>query len=688
MSTLSAGCFQYIPGRTSPKPEAASLARLRAGFARVDITPPPGASLFGYGPESKLAQGHRQRLHARAMVLEDRDGERIAIVTAELGAVSALLQRRISELTRGYGIGTDRLILAATHTHAGPTHFFGLAYDQFSGEMKYGGYDEAWTRELAHRIAAAVNEATRTMRPARAQWISFPIWGVTFNRAIVPYRRNHPKWEPPFPPETALSEEERAVDPTWRMLRVDVQQANGEYRPAGAFSIFAVHGTGIPSANDLYDSDLHGLISKELERRWDERNSESNPNSRSVHLFANGAQGDVTAMPASTRCALPAAGPQVDTTNTVKAMLSHDWIPVAEDSARACIDRSITHMRAVSRRIVDAVDAHFSRMQPNDSLLMVRVAFRTIEPPIEDGFCPVPRVGSATLAGPLDGHTRQYAAGVRHVTEGGTAAMSTPRRFWQCHWPKRILAGDLVQNLILDIFPLPLEAQLAAIRIGDRMLVTVPWEVSTTAGGRIGDTIAKELELPRDQVGVIALVNGYLQYLTTPEEYHAQHYEGASNIYGPNTSTALRHQLLSLSRTIRGSAPSPRPSLRKLIIHPTIERDAVPMLTSQAESNEREITLATCVNGIVRVHWSDSPPGRLLRNAFPLVEMQTRDQTGDWRTAALDDDLALEMRWVGNVLGEHVWEAVWRPAVLPPELRFVLPARTGRPELTRTFSCL
>ena len=49
----------------------------RAGFGSVDITPPPGLGLSGNGPEGQQARGWRHRLSARAMLLEDSDGERI-----------------------------------------------------------------------------------------------------------------------------------------------------------------------------------------------------------------------------------------------------------------------------------------------------------------------------------------------------------------------------------------------------------------------------------------------------------------------------------------------------------------------------------------------------------------------------------------------------------------------------------
>ena len=58
----------------------------------------------------------------RALVLEDPHGERVALVVADLPFISTLLYRwTADELTRsGTGIGADRLLLSATHTHAAP----------------------------------------------------------------------------------------------------------------------------------------------------------------------------------------------------------------------------------------------------------------------------------------------------------------------------------------------------------------------------------------------------------------------------------------------------------------------------------------------------------------------------------------------------------------------------------------
>src|ERR1044071_8356094 len=114
-----------MPGRLSPLPRPAAAPGLEAGLARVDITPPPGVGLAGNGPEGRAARGYRAVLYARVLVLADGGGNRLAIVVADLPLSSVLLHRRVAELTRRTdGIGADRLVIAATHTPAGPRPFF------------------------------------------------------------------------------------------------------------------------------------------------------------------------------------------------------------------------------------------------------------------------------------------------------------------------------------------------------------------------------------------------------------------------------------------------------------------------------------------------------------------------------------------------------------------------------------
>ena len=86
-----------LPRPVSPPPTAPPPAPvpggLLAGFGTRDITPPPGVGMSAFSADSRQAAGFRQRLYARAIVLEDDAGERVALVVVDLGMVSIVLHR-------------------------------------------------------------------------------------------------------------------------------------------------------------------------------------------------------------------------------------------------------------------------------------------------------------------------------------------------------------------------------------------------------------------------------------------------------------------------------------------------------------------------------------------------------------------------------------------------------------------
>ena len=72
-----------------------------------------------------------------------------------------------------------------------------------------------------------------------------------------------------------------------------------------------------------------------------------------------------------------------------------------------------------------------------------------------------------------------------------------------------------------------------------------------------------------DRVVVSGLAGEFIQYLTTPEEYDRQHYEGGSTLYGPLSSNLLRQELAELSpparaRRARAGRLPARPDQRRV----------------------------------------------------------------------------------------------------------------------------
>lgn len=183
-----------IPTMTLTRPTPMAIARadtLTAGAARIDITPFLGGPLGGHGPTSSEARGLYGRLFASVLVVDDGKGERAAFVTTDLHAGSRWIQERIAQLVaEKTGLGTDRILLAASHTHRGPGSIYGNhTYDRIAGTAILshweGHFDQDVADALAERIATAILVAAGRMVPAKIGMGHAPVWGVTWNRSGV-----------------------------------------------------------------------------------------------------------------------------------------------------------------------------------------------------------------------------------------------------------------------------------------------------------------------------------------------------------------------------------------------------------------------------------------------------------------------------------------------------------------------
>ena len=147
---------------------------LKAGVATVDITPPVGVELSGYGFYlERRSTGVLDPLAARALVLE-ADGERVAIVACDLLGVSRRVAQQTQALVeRRAGVPAHALMLACSHTHAGP------AAVPVRG---CGEEDPAYVAGLPRRLADAVTEATEALQPAEIGFARGHVPGLGLNR--------------------------------------------------------------------------------------------------------------------------------------------------------------------------------------------------------------------------------------------------------------------------------------------------------------------------------------------------------------------------------------------------------------------------------------------------------------------------------------------------------------------------
>ena len=704
VALITAGCGggwypRALPTPVSPVAQTGTKS-LRAGFGRADITPSPGVGLAGNGPEGLVSTGYRHRLYVRALVLEDPDGERIALVVVDGAHVSANLHRLAAErLVTETGIGADRLIVSATHSHSGGSHFYGERQLNNSS-ARLGGYDPAMVDLIVGGIVNAVRQAYGTLRPARAAWGFQHVKGFTKNRSYTnSYCLNPPQLRFPCDGELDGSNPDsllRSVDTEWKLLRVDRQDAGGVYRPAGAYSVFAIHGTANPTVTTLLDGDIHAVVERRFEYLIDSMNGRK-PGyvAQAVHVFANGTEGDTSPnRPAETQCPLPTlrsppfAGPRA-------APSPWHWVDADSDTLTKCFAAARRFIDQKGKILSDSAFENFKRLEGTlTDQFPIRRAFATHPLPGVGGLCPEPAVGTSAAAGASDVPTRvagwKFLGVIPSGFEQGGHAISKPPK--SCQAEKKLLLGKLQTALIVGKHGLPDVAQLSLVQMGSVFLATLPAEPTTTTGRIIGDALAEAVKpaVPNPHVIVVALTNGFMQYVTTRYEYAGQTYEGGSTIYGPATAKFFAANVAELGKALITSGPhSPPADVGPITAYPGKASAILPRNTATPKLiGGRVVRTHACLpGGELRVTWLDEPPGRLAPSEGQVLEI-VEQQGAAWVPVAWDDQDDVVVRAVKRVKHQGFeWSvSVSRKGLGGSVLRLRLVPGHGQPEyLSESF---
>ena len=135
---------------------------IKAGTAKIIITPPVGVELAGYsfGP----SQGILTDLEAQVLVLESLPTsgsakETIAILTADLLTIGPRLAASVRQRAEvSFGIPASHILLAASHTHSGPAT---MPFRQ------WGAVNESYLHYLEEAMVGAIGIAQSDLHEAR-----------------------------------------------------------------------------------------------------------------------------------------------------------------------------------------------------------------------------------------------------------------------------------------------------------------------------------------------------------------------------------------------------------------------------------------------------------------------------------------------------------------------------------------
>lgn len=242
LSTILSACWA-LPAWSQEAPV------FQAGAHTVDITPPVGLPMWGYGARhDKPSEGVMENLEANALVLAVGE-DKVALVGLDTGRPPARksFQRIKAEVQEKAGV--DYLFIVGSHTHHGPC--VELA-DMPSHEHSY-------QTAFEDGIITAIVEAEKKKVPAK--------WAIGRVQTESRNRNRQTKFEP------------KPVDRELGVIRVD--DMNGKV--IGIAVNFAAHPTSIDADVMLYSPDFPGPMKKRVVEEFG-----------GVCLYLQGAAGDLS----------------------------------------------------------------------------------------------------------------------------------------------------------------------------------------------------------------------------------------------------------------------------------------------------------------------------------------------------------------------------------------------------------
>ena len=152
---------------------------IRAGGAKVNITPPVGVWLSGYGARDKPSDDVQDDLYARALVVSD-GADTVALVAVDLLWVPLYMTNDVREIVAAKtGIPGPHLMICGSHTHFGPKIY---RETKLGPDVEDNSVDDAYVQTLTKKIADAVFLAHKDMQAARLGANCNELAEVSFHR--------------------------------------------------------------------------------------------------------------------------------------------------------------------------------------------------------------------------------------------------------------------------------------------------------------------------------------------------------------------------------------------------------------------------------------------------------------------------------------------------------------------------
>ena len=556
----------------------------------------------------------RQRSRAFVIAEADDPGARLVYVSAELGSIDHHITLDVVErLQKQFGkiYSLDNVIITATHTHSGPGGYWQSRTQTGLDGGLYPQHYEA----IVSGITASVVKAHSDMQPGNIFISTGRVTDAGVNRSAVAYLEN--------PAEERARYSENTNTAMTVLKFVDFSG------PIGMLSWYALHPTAMNFYNLLISGDHKGYASLRMEQQHGATYASDED---FVAAFAQSDPGDVTP-----NTNLDNTGPGATDVETTRIM-GERQLEVARQLFAAASEE-LSGPIAVRRVYVD-----FTRF------------------PVQSRY-----TGAGQQYTCPSAYGYSFAGG--STEDGGGHFLfregMTEQRVWldwlirlvtgAPRWTESVKACQAPKPILFETgsgSP-PLQSQIHSVtvaRIGQLVILALPVEVTTMAGRRLRDSVMDELGDWARHIELAGYANGYAGYVTTPQEYQLQQYEGGHTLHGQWSLPAYQQVAAGLARALesnagvgtevryddwRGrSAGMPLPVGSEASLPEGRDfGDALPLERTRYGKGDTVLT----------EFWSSNPTAHYTTGGnFMLVERRTRS---GWHVIADDGDWSTRVRW-------------------------------------------
>jgi neutral ceramidase len=216
---------------------------LRAGIAKIDITPAIPVKLYGYSDRKTRSEGVHDPLSARAVVFEN-NGKKVVLVSSDLGSyggeVFSTIQKSILEK---FKLKESELFLSTIHDHSSPILSLNIERGD-SNNIQY-------TKELNIKILTIIGEAMKNLKPVYT--------GVGAGSSFVGVNRREMKTDGSI---TLGRNPYGITDKEVLVMKI----ATPDGIAIGAIYDYATHATSLGSGNMLVSGDVMGISEQFVEK--------------------------------------------------------------------------------------------------------------------------------------------------------------------------------------------------------------------------------------------------------------------------------------------------------------------------------------------------------------------------------------------------------------------------------------